>query len=244
MAEKLRDTGQGITGIARIVPRPHVCVFCGRAFSKESTISKHLCEQGRRFKQKSEKHVMIGFQAYIKFYEISQPGPKQKTYEEFAKSPYYLALVRFGQYTLDVKCFNALAYATWLITNSCPIDKWNSDKIYTAFLQEWITVEDHYDAASRTLGAMADWADEKESVFNHYFHYATSSRIINDISNGRISPWVIYNSKSGPEWLETLTPEELSIIWTWINSDKWKNIFLKHPDRQVAIVDLLQKAGV
>jgi len=222
----------------------NVCKYCQRAFTREQTLSVHMCEPKRRFKQKNEKHVIIGFNAYLKFFEVTQGNSKNKTYEQFSVSPYYSACVKFGRYTMDINCINTAAYTEFLIKNNCPIDKWCSDKVYESFLQIWIYAEDHFDAAQRSLAVMMDWADEQKCSFLGYFRYAANSRIISDILRGRMSGWVIYCCESGQSWLEKLTAEELSLIWSWISSDRWKSIFLKYPDRKIEITDLLLKAGV
>lgn len=222
----------------------NVCKYCQKSFKKEQTLAIHLCEPRRRFNQKNEKHVVIGFSAYLKFYEITQGNSKIKTYEDFSKSPYYSACVRFGKYVLDINCVNIPAYTEFLIKNNCAIDKWCSDKVYEKFLQDWTYSEDHFDAAQRSLITMAAWAEEQHSEFNHYFNYATNARIIHDIACGQISAWVIYNSDSGQLWLEKLNSEELSLVWPWINTDRWMNTFMKYPDRQVDIANLMSTTGV
>ena len=37
------------------------CNYCGKSFAKESTLAVHMCEQKRRYMQKDEKHVQLGF---------------------------------------------------------------------------------------------------------------------------------------------------------------------------------------
>ena len=47
------------------------CQYCSKSFKKENTLAVHLCEQKRRFMQKDEKHVQLGFRSYQLFYKIA-----------------------------------------------------------------------------------------------------------------------------------------------------------------------------
>ena len=67
------------------------CNYCDKEFTKEKTLSVHVCEQKRRHMSKTEKHVQLGLLAYNRFYEISQKNSAKKTFDDFASSPYYNA---------------------------------------------------------------------------------------------------------------------------------------------------------
>lgn len=220
------------------------CNFCGREFAKEKTLYSHLCEKGRRHKNKDLKHVQIGFTIFQKFFKILQGPRTSKTYEEFCASPYYLAFVKWGRYVMDVNCFDILAYGDWLIKKEIPVDKWATDSIYTEWLKEWVYIEDHWQSAERGLNTMQDWAEANQSILGHYFNYAAKPRIIADIQAGKITGWVIYCSQSGLVWLEGLDPQEIGYIWPLINSDKWHKRFHDYSYMKKEVMDLCNKAGL
>ena len=60
------------------------CQFCKRSFTKEKTLTAHVCEPKRRHQQRDEKHVQIAYIAYKRFYELTQGSSNFKTYEHFA----------------------------------------------------------------------------------------------------------------------------------------------------------------
>jgi hypothetical protein len=82
------------------------CQYCKKSFQKESTLAVHLCEPKRRRQERSERGVELGFQAYIRFYEITQGSAKLKTFDDFADSPYYRAFVKFGRYCVSTRVVN------------------------------------------------------------------------------------------------------------------------------------------
>ena len=62
------------------------CEHCGKEFTRERTLIVHVCEQKRRYMQRDEKGVQVGFLAYNRFFQLAQGATKDKTYQHFAKS--------------------------------------------------------------------------------------------------------------------------------------------------------------
>jgi hypothetical protein len=217
------------------------CNFCKREFKNEKTLLTHLCEQARRFKNKDAKHVQLGFHIYKMFYKVIQ-GRANKTYDDFSSSPYYLACTKWGNYVMEIGCFDTLGYANWLIKNQIPIDKWTQDSIYTKWVADWVYIEDHYDAATRSIETMHAWAVEKQAAYNHYFKYAATPRIILDLQTAKVTGWVVFCSETGPAWLSNLQPEEIMMIWDVVNPDKWQKKFRDRPDAENDIKELCKEA--
>ena len=80
----------------------YTCKYCEREFKRESSLAVHICEQKKRYQEKDERGVQIGYQAYIKFFEYTQGSAKLKTFDDFAASPYYRAFVKFGRYCVSI----------------------------------------------------------------------------------------------------------------------------------------------
>ena len=78
------------------------CNYCGKSFVKESTLAVHMCEPKRRHIQQDEKHVQLGFRSYQLFYRIGTNTKNDKTYDDFASSPYS---VSYTHLTLPTKPF-------------------------------------------------------------------------------------------------------------------------------------------
>ena len=86
------------------------CKYCQREFSRETTLSVHVCEQKIRFQHKDDPANRMGFQNFLKFYETTQGSSKLKTYDDFATSPYYKAFVKYGNYCVSSKVINPARY--------------------------------------------------------------------------------------------------------------------------------------
>jgi hypothetical protein len=64
---------------------------------------------------KDKQGNRLGFQSWIEFYKKNSTSKKQKTYEEFIRSAYYTAFVKFGSYCVDVNLLNVSRYIDWLL---------------------------------------------------------------------------------------------------------------------------------
>lgn len=223
------------------------CKYCDKEYRKESTLAAHLCEQKRRWQQEGETGVQFGLQAYLRFYETTQGSSKLKSYEDFVKSPYYSAFVKYGRHMVNIRCINVSRYTDWLLKNNKKLDYWCKDDHYVEWMHEYLKRESVQDAVERALQEMQRYADEHPDLkngFSDYFRYANSNRICHHISNGRISPWIVYNCASGVDFLSTLSEEQVNIILPWIDPDYWQRKFTDYVADAEWIKDILAKAGL
>jgi len=218
------------------------CTFCGKSFARERTIEVHLCEQKRRFQQKDEQGVRLGFNAFLLF-NNSLNSNKQKKYEDFSKSSFYNAFVKFGRYCVDTKVINVKKYTNWLLQNNKKIDTWASDHIYTQFLVYYLRTENVTDALYRSIESSLEWENTTGKRASLYLEEANVNILLHHICKGKISPWVIYNSNRGHMFLSRLTPDQLSLIWPYIDSDFWQKKFNRSSEDVVYIKNIMEKAG-
>ena len=224
-------------------PMKFGCEFCKREFLRESTIMKHMCETKDRYLNKDKQGNRIGFQAWVQFYKKNTASKKQKTYEEFIKSAYYIAFVKFGNYCINVNVINVSRFVDWLLKNQIKIDNWCSDTTYTKYLIEYIRIEDAFDAIHRSVETTIDWAEKDNIQPRDYLRYGNVNRICQLITTGKISPWMLYCSESGIKFLETLKSDQLKMVNDYINPEQWALKFHKNEELKRQIADILRQAG-
>jgi hypothetical protein len=220
-----------------------VCEYCKKEFVKETSIAVHMCEPKRRRIQKDEAGVRLGFQAFIRFYEVHQGSAKLKTYDDFCDSSYYTAFVKFGRYCVNTRVIAPPRFMDWLLKQNKKIDRWCSDAIYTEYLIWYLPVEALDDALARAIEFGLDWAEKQSSQPQDCLRYGNANAMCYAITSGRISPWIIYNSESGQKFLTELSTEQVQMIWPYIDSDVWQKKFNNYPADQEYAKDILAKAG-
>ena len=138
------------------------CKFCGKSFQREKTLIAHMCEQKRRWVNKDAKYVRLGFLAYNRFYEISSPTSKKRTYENFAKSKYYIGFTKFCIYILNVNAIDAEKFIDFVIKSGVKLDKWTSDAVYETYIRELNKKETAERAVERGILLIQQWGREND----------------------------------------------------------------------------------
>ena len=223
------------------------CKYCNKEFRKESTLTAHLCENKRRWQQEKETGVQFGYQAYLRFFEMTQGSAKNKTYTDFVASPYYLAFVAFGRHMVAIRAVNPRAFIDWVIKENKKLDHWTHEKVYLEYLHAYMKKEAVQDAIERALTEMQDYADEHPELkngFSDYFRYGGTNRICYHITNGRISPWIVFNCASGVEFLEQLNEEQIAMILPWIDPDFWQRKFTDYLADTEWVKQILKQANL
>lgn len=220
-----------------------VCQYCKKEFLKETSLLVHLCEPRRRVQEQTERGVELGLQAYLKFYTLTQGSAKLKTFADFADSSYYRAFVKFGRYCVSIKAINPERFIEWLLKQNKKLHHWCHDRVYSEYLVAYLQSEAVVDALARAIEFSIGWNEATNNPSHDYLRYGNSNAISYAISTGRISPWIIYNSDSGRKFLSDLNVEQVSMIWSYIDSDFWKKKFRDYPADAEYAKEILAQAG-
>lgn len=222
------------------------CRYCQKDFRKESTLAAHLCEPKRRWQQEKETGVQLGLRAYLRFYEITQGSARLKSYEDFVSSPYYNAFVKFGRHLVGIRAVNPNSYLEWLLKNNKKLDHWCRDSFYDEWLLDYLRKENPQDALERGMKEMQDYAEEHPDLasYAHFFLFGNSNAVLHRILNGRISPWIVYNSNSGVGFLEKLNQEQTVMILDYIDPDYWQRRFIDYAADVEWCKHILKEAGL
>ena len=219
------------------------CVFCGRDFLRESTMSKHLCENKRRWQDKDLPGNRIGFQCWLQFYVKNTATKKQRTYLDFIKSSYYIVFVKFGNYCVNVHVLNVTRYADWLLKNKIKIDNWCSDTNYTKFLIDYLKLEDPLDAIARSIETTIEFAKLDGIQSKDSLRYGNKNRLCYAITSGKISPWMLFQSESGIKFIESLDESQQKMILDYINPEQWAIKFKRNTNIISQVKELLNAGG-
>lgn len=226
------------------IEKPFVCEYCGSGFVKEKTLSVHMCEKKRRALQKNEKRVQLGLYAFQRFYKLSAGTKKEKTYEEFCNSQYYNAFVKFGSFISNVRPLYPEKYIDHVVTSGVKLDHWCRDELYEKYVIELILKEDMDVAVRRSIETMMEWGEEKNTPWNDYFEYTSLNRAVRDIKDGKISPWLILNCKTGKQMLSKFNDEQLNFIAAVIDPQHWALKFKRKAHDVEAVKEVARESNL
>lgn len=222
---------------------PNQCQYCHKVFQRSSSLQVHLCEPKRRRQQQHDRDVQIGFNAYLRFFEITQGSAVKKTFDDFADSPYYRAFVTFGRYCTNIRAISPEHYVKWLLDNNKKLDQWARDSYYDQYLSSRLLEEPMEQALSRGIEFAMDWAEENHSQAQDFFRYGNGNRVMYAVTTGRVSAWIIYNCDSGQEFLDSLNSDSVVTLWPYIDSDRWQRKFANYAADREYCREILAQAG-
>jgi len=222
----------------------YTCEYCNKSYVKESTLLAHVCEPKRRWLQKDEKRVQVGFYAFQRFYKLSAGHKKDKTYEDFVKSSFYNAFVKFGSFVNNVRPLYPEKYIDYVVTSNVKLDHWCREEMYEKYAIELIRKEGVETALERSIQTMVEWVKEKDSVYNHYFHYVSTNKLTWNIKDGKISPWLVLNCASGKAALAKLTDEQLNMLGSVLDPSHWALRFKRQPNDVNLAKQIAKEAGL
>jgi len=227
-----------------LAEQPFNCVHCNKSFMKEKTLVAHMCEQKRRAMQKDEKRVQAGYMAYNRFFQLTQNAKKLKSYEDFCKTAYYNAFVKFGSFVNNVNPLYPDKFIDFVIKSGVKLDHWCRDALYEQYLYEMLKVEPVEAAVQRSIATMMEWADDNDSNFTHYFLYVNLNRAVHHIKDGRISCWLMLNCTSGKDMLSKFTDEQLELIAPAFDLPYWIKKFKENPADVTLVKEICKETGI
>jgi len=228
----------------KLEEQPFDCIHCGKKFMQEKTLFAHMCEPKRRFMQKDEKRVQAGFFAFNRYYRLAQAAKKDKTYEEFCKSSYYNAFVKFGSFVNNVNPLYPDKFIDYVIKSGVKLDHWCRDALYDQYVVDLVRKESVETALERSISHMLSWGNDNNAQWNHYFHYVSLSRATYDIKDGKISPWLVLNSTSGRDMLKKFNDEQLASISSIMDIPFWMNRFKRAPADTDLVKQVIKESNI
>ena len=188
-----------------------------------------MCEPKRRYLQKNEKWVQNGYLVFKRFYEIHQKNTKEKTYDDFCKSSYYNAFVKFGRFMMHINPLYPDKYIDYIVLSKVKLDHWARDELYETYLVDTLKIEPVEAALQRSIATMMDWAEEQNAQWSDYFRLVNTNRAVQHIQTGKISPWLLLGCTAGQKMLQSFTDEQLQITEKYLQPAYWKSKFKSYP---------------
>jgi hypothetical protein len=219
------------------------CDHCNHTFVRAGSLLKHICEKKRRWLDRDKVTNRIAFNAWLKFYKSVQPSRKKLAYTDFSSSPYYIGFIKYGNYCVDVGVVNPIEYIDYLIGAQVALDNWTSDKVYSKYLISYLRSENELDAVRRSIENMMKIAESESIELRDVFRYASSNKICHLICSGKISPWILYQCKTGQEFLSKLNDDQRGVIYEYIDPERWTIKFTRAKEEVKMVGEIISEIG-
>lgn len=198
------------------------CEFCKKKFKTDKGYARHVCVRKSRWISRDTFTSKMAYEFYLAWVKIGIPQLKKKpTFKDFIYSRYYVTFTKFSSYIYKVKVLNPEEFMRWCLNKRIKIDKWGTDSTYNKFLKDYNNRETAEKALERYVLHAEQWAIKNKEKWVDYWEKASNDRIIQDVSLGKVSPWVIFGYDRAKTRLAIMPSECLSAITDWIDLVHW-----------------------
>ena len=198
------------------------CKFCGKAFTRERTLSSHMCEKKRRWMCKDDMDSRMAFSVWTDFMKFVSPNTKKaKTTEDFIRSPDYIGFVKFANYIIDLKPVESDKFINWLFKMGVRLSDWQRPGTYQLYIQEASKKETAERALERAILVMREWGEATGQDWQKFFNKIAPATGMNLIVMGRISPWIIYSTDAAQTLLDRMEPGQVDTVAKHVDTEWW-----------------------
>ena len=169
---------------------------------------------------------------------------KPKTYEDFCKSSYYNAFVKFGRHMMYINPLYPEKFIDYVILSKAKLDHWARDDLYEGYLVDTLKIEPVEAALQRSIATMMDWAGEQNAQWSDYFRLVNTNRAVQHIQQGKISPWLVLGCSAGKKLLQSFNDEQLQMVSKFIKPDFWAQKFKSYPADQLFVAETAKEAKI
>jgi len=225
------------------------CHFCKKKFSSEMFFLRHRCDAKEKVQTLASPTGQAAFGYYNEWLRQRRFTPQTAT--TFLESKLFKTFVKFAQMVIDANIAKPEKYISIMLVADLNPTMWCRSNAYSLYL-------DHIDALSDPMQEVQDSINylfdlcEKEEWLNDddtpnikgVFVLMGVQRILSYLRQKRLSPWLLFCSKTFNEVLKHMDPSERSSLNNIINAEHWANKFKKNPQTVKDIVTITQALGL
>ena len=219
------------------------CGFCKKAFTRERTLSAHMCPKKRRNLEKDSIASQHGFRLFQRFMLMNTPTKRPPAFENFIDSKYYTAFIKLARHLMDLRPINQEHFVDFLFSGVKDRD-WCKDAVYEKFVQHILSKEPAATGLERSIKTMSEWGEKHGLPYNEFFFHVAPAEATHMVRLGKISPWVLYIAETADHLFTRLSSEQEEIIAAVIDFDIWRVRFTRQKDDCTFVREVLKDAGI
>jgi hypothetical protein len=178
-----------------------------------------------------EIQTVIGQQAYG-LYKIWLEKQRRKppAVEGFISSMYYSAFYKFATWCRETGIPDPEKYIELMIKEKIAPSLWRRNDAYQIFIEYTDKKSDPYEQVNNSIDTILTMSEGLEIKPCEVFGKFTSGEITELILQRRLSPWLLFCSKSFKDWISTLHEGERNSLMKNIGISFWSDKFEKTPE--------------
>jgi hypothetical protein len=195
------------------------CGYCNKLFLTEDGFMSHICSARERLDELRSINGQIAYQYYTEWMKYNKR--KAPSIETFASSRYFRSFINFVEHVNKLKIPDPLAFIKLMVEKDISPMLWRRDQCYTLFLHYYDKNVDPLEQVALSIETLIDISNKNNIDLKNIFEYLGIKRIMELIRLRKLSPWLIFCSKSCGDFLHTLNKEDMQELSQLINPTYW-----------------------
>ena len=218
------------------------CKHCKKSFFNERTWMKHECTAMTR---SHEIQTILGQSAYGMYKVwLEKQRRKPPAVEGFISSAYYSSFYKFAQWCRETGIPDPQKYIELMIKEKIAPALWRRNEAYQIFLEYSDRKSDPYEQVNIAIDTILTLSEGLEIKPAEVFGRLTSGEITELIQQRRLSPWLLFCSKSFKDWIATLHEGERAALMTNIGIGFWSEKLERSPDVVKNVREIATQLGI
>lgn len=218
------------------------CKHCRKKFSKERIFMAHECTQMQRSK---EIQTPVGAMAYGLYkYWLEKQKRKAPPVEGYISSSYYTGFIKFAQYVKETGVHDPHKYVELMLEAKISPTLWRRSEAYQIFLDYFDKRSSPYEQAATSVETITALAEGLEVAPGDVFKQLQVGDMLDMIQQKRLSPWLLFCSKSFKEWIGVQDPNDRALLMRSIGVDYWAVKLERQPEVVRELKEIAEALGI
>lgn len=219
-----------------------LCHYCAKRFTNEMVFERHACKEKARAQELASPSGQAAYQFYLTWMRVRKF--KSQSIDAFAASRYYKQFIKFAKMVASAGISKPERYIELMVDGGITPDLWTREQCYTMYLDYMDTREKPIDQVVGSIQCLMDLADAEGIAYANIVNHLGPQKLLNLISQRKVSPWFLFHSVSAQELIRSLTAEEKKAYDKIIKFAAWAERLQQHASIREEIKTIVKEVGM
>lgn len=219
-----------------------ICKHCKRKFISERAFMKHECTQMIRGR---EIQTPIGQSAYG-LYKVWMEKQRRAAppIETFLSSAYFTSFIKVAAWMRETGIPDPQKYVELMVAAKIAPALWRRNEAYQIYLEHFDKKTSPISQATDTIETILALAEGLECEPGEVFSKFQVGDILELIQQRRLSPWLLFCSRSFKDWYQGLHTADRSALMKNIDVNFWSSKMEQKPEIVKELSQIARDIGI
>lgn len=220
------------------------CHYCKKSFIRESSFMRHTCKEMIRQIEIRSKEGQAAYQFYIDWMKLCKY--KAPSIDAFMTSRYYTSFYKFAVHVQKIHLDGpaVTVFMRLMVERDLSPTLWVRHQCYSIYIEFYDKMQSPMDQVINSIELLVSISDREEIELSNIFTHLGVHHITELVALRKLSPWLLFCSRSFGEFLKSITQEDWDVLQQVINPTYWAEKLENNKDTVAEIVAASNEVGL